>query len=71
VRLAVFVSVSGLQSSVFPRMAQASARRPPLRRLINHTHFKHMKKSDFIHTLAFLCVGLFGLLFAIVSALAS
>ena len=36
------------------------------------THnLKHMKKSDFIHTLAFLCVGLFGLLFAIVSALAS
>jgi len=32
---------------------------------------KHMKKSDFIHTLAFLCVGLFGLLLAIVSALAS
>jgi len=30
-----------------------------------------MKKSDFVTTLAFLCVGLFGLLFAIVSALAS
>ena len=30
-----------------------------------------MKKSDFIHTLAFLCVGLLGLLFAVVSAIAS
>ena len=36
------------------------------------THnLKHMKKSDFLTTLAFLCLGVFGLLFAIVSAIAS
>ena len=36
------------------------------------THnLKHMKKSDFLTTLAFICLGVFGLLFAIVSAIAS